>query len=140
MYPFLHSDSNAGTQVDENMQTAQKRNAARAEKFFFRKNIFQAGSSKVSSAGSSSPVSPTSPLSPTVEMNGYFNGLNGNGNGKHKDKKLRNCFPPPPPPEDGLKYSPVVEEYEAMTLEEIMLGKVCTSIPQHSFFTDRLVI
>lgn len=38
---------------------------------------------------------------------------------------MRNCFPPVPFPENGLvNRLPVDEEYEEMTMNEIMNGKV----------------
>ena len=44
-----------------------------------------------------------------------------------KEKKLRNCFVPPPMPEDAfesLRGHAVEEEYEEMTINEIINGKV----------------
>lgn len=93
------------SKVDENMQTAQKRNASKEARFYFRKNVFAAGSSQVSSSA---------------------NSVDEDGNPKPKEKKLGNCFPIPQrqsPPYSGS----VKEEYELMTLEEIMLGKVSYS-------------
>jgi glutamate--cysteine ligase catalytic subunit len=95
------------SKVDQNMQIAQKRDAARAEKFYFRKNIFppgQSGSatpSAASSSGSNSPIDGTS----------------------KREKKMRNCYPSVPKPEGGVKYIPVEEEMEEMTMHEIMNGK-----------------
>jgi len=94
-------------QVDGNMARAQKRDAAGLEKFFFRRNVFPPGqsspcSSAVSSSGSSSPCNASRP----------------------KEKKLRNCFPVLQLPEEGLNLAPVEEEYEEMTMNEIMNGKV----------------
>ena len=90
------------TKVDENMQTAQKRDAARKEKFYFRRNVFSSQSSSATSSSSS---------------------VDENGNPKPKEKKLKNCFDTPPRATD-LFDKPVEHEYELMTLEEIMLGKV----------------
>lgn len=90
------------SKVDINMQTAQKRGAANNEKFYFRKNVF---ATKTPSATSSSCS------------------LDENGNAKPKEKKLQNCFPTPLR-ENGLSSGPVEDEYELMSLEEIMLGKV----------------
>ena len=37
---------------------------------------------------------------------------------------MKNCFPPPPLPENGFAYrGPVEDEYEEMTMKEIMNGK-----------------
>ncbi|KAH8119161.1 glutamate-cysteine ligase catalytic subunit [Phellopilus nigrolimitatus] len=93
------------SKVDENMQTAQKRDAARADKFYFRKNVF---STQTSPSATSSACS--------VDDAGL------NGSAKPKEKKLRNCFPIPPRT-NGIPRGPVEAEYERMTLEEIMLGK-----------------
>ncbi|CCL99089.1 uncharacterized protein FIBRA_01103 [Fibroporia radiculosa] len=101
------------SKVDENMSRAQKRDAVHSQKFFFRKDVFPpSGSSRSSSAcssGSSSPVD-----GPDVV--------------RRKEKKLRNCFPSVPPPEDGHPSRPVEDEYEEMTMEEIMFGK-CPGFP-----------
>ncbi|TDL25969.1 glutamate-cysteine ligase catalytic subunit [Rickenella mellea] len=93
------------SKVDENMRTAQQRNAAREGKFYFRKSVLPTG--RVS--GSTTPCSSE----------------DGNGN-TPKEKKLRNCFPAPPVPEEA---TPVEEEYQLMTMEEIMIGTKCKSFP-----------
>lgn len=95
------------------MARAQKRNAARTGKFFFRKDIYPPGQetptpSVASSSGASSPVE----------------GMPGM-NGARRERKMRNCYPSAPKPENGFKHRPVEEEYEEMTLEEIFNGKVC---------------
>lgn len=102
--------------VDENMQTAQKRDAVLSETFYFRKNIFSSSnrSATPSSSGSSTPGS---------SGEGCSCGCGGNGYVKKKEKKMRNCFPAPPKPVDGV-VTPVEEEYELMTIKEIMTGKV----------------
>jgi glutamate--cysteine ligase catalytic subunit len=93
-------------QVDENMVTAQQRDAALSKKFYFRKNVFPPGhNSPCSSAGSSGTSSPCCASRP-------------------KEKKLRNCFPALQLPEAGMNYAPVKEEYEEMTMNEIINGKV----------------
>ncbi|EJD02940.1 glutamate-cysteine ligase catalytic subunit [Fomitiporia mediterranea MF3/22] len=89
------------SKVDENMQLAQKRDAARKEKFYFRRNVFSAQSPSASCSSTSQDE---------------------NGNPKPKEKKLGNCFPIPPRGND-IPDGPVEDEYELMTLEEIMLGK-----------------
>ncbi|KIK67150.1 hypothetical protein GYMLUDRAFT_69344 [Collybiopsis luxurians FD-317 M1] len=88
------------SKVDENMARAQARGASKSGKFYFRKDVHSAGNSPKSS-GSSSPVDGVRP----------------------KERKLRNCFPPPEIPEDGIYRGPVEEEYEEMTIDEIMNGK-----------------
>ncbi|KAG1870359.1 glutamate-cysteine ligase-domain-containing protein [Suillus tomentosus] len=93
------------SKVDQNMARAQKRDAVRSGKFYFRKDVLPPGHdtltiSPLSCSGSSSPVE----------------------GAPAKEKLLRNCFPPVPRPsfvEDG----PIEDEYEEMTVEEIFVGK-----------------
>lgn len=92
------------------MARAQKRNAARTGKFFFRKDVYPPGQgnatpSAASSSGASSPVD--------------------GANGVRRERKMRNCYPLAPEPENGFKPRPISEEYEEMTMEEIINGKVC---------------
>jgi glutamate--cysteine ligase catalytic subunit len=95
------------SKVDENMQRAHAINAVHHQKFYFRKNIFASGQSGASSTASSSGS--TSPVERVT---------------KKKDKKLPNCFPHLPRPENGfLRHERIEEEYEEMTLGEIMNGK-----------------
>ncbi|KAK2459263.1 hypothetical protein APHAL10511_008718 [Amanita phalloides] len=96
------------SKVDENMQRAQVRDAARSQKFFFRNNIHAFGHN-----GSSSNPMPSNSVSSMEEI------------AKKKDRKLSISFPPVIMPENGfLGHRPCVEqEYEEMTLEEIMNGK-----------------
>jgi len=90
------------------MARAQQRDASVSNKFFFRKDVYTNNRSANSSVGSSSGSNTP------------------NGSFKKKEKKLRNCFPPPPLPEKGfVSRVPVCEEYEEMTMNEIMNGKVC---------------
>lgn len=91
------------------MSRAQRRDAARSGKFYFRKSVLPPGHtsptiSTPSSSGSCSPVE-LSMGAPT------------------KEKKLRNCFPPVPRP-PFLEDKPIEDEYEEMTVEEIFVGKV----------------
>jgi len=90
------------------MQRAQKRDAVGTQKFFFRKDVYppmgSASTSIGSSSGSCSPVE---------------------GVPRKKDRKMRNCFPSVPVPDQGhVHRGPVEDEYEEMTIEEIMTGKV----------------
>lgn len=91
------------------MQRAQLRDASRSSKFYFRKNVFPPISSRTSSVQSSGAASP-------VE--------GANGIPRVKERRLRNCYPPIPPPEEGLPNVAVDEEYEEMTMDEILNGKV----------------
>lgn len=104
------------SKVDENMQRAQHRDALRTEKFYFRKDIFLPNSSRSSSATSSGSSSP------------IVGDCNGNGNGIHefppkKTKKMRNCFPEVPPAPEEYAEKKVEDEYEEMTMAEVMNGK-----------------
>lgn len=92
------------SKVDENMQTSQKRDAARNQKFYFRKNVYTSTSEQVSPASSAMS-------------------LDSNGVPKPKEKKMRN-YCTPLLRRDSVARGPVEDEYELMTLEEIMLGKV----------------
>ncbi|KAG7098839.1 hypothetical protein E1B28_000743 [Marasmius oreades] len=83
------------SKVDENMERAQERAAVKSRRFFFRKDVFTDGTPF--SSRSSSPM--------------------------NKEKKLLNHFPTPPPPENGSHRKSVEEEYEEMTMNEIMNGK-----------------
>lgn len=95
------------------MERAQKRGAVHSEKFYFRKHLFPPGSSRASSAENSGANTP-------VEGTNGINGVNGS---RVKDKKMRNCWPTVPPPADGFKAIPVDEEYEELTINQIMNGK-----------------
>lgn len=91
-----------------NMGRAQRRGASTSGKFYFRKDVYTTPRSGTSSAASTSGTS--SPV---------------DGSLRKKEKKMRNCFPPVPFPENGLvNRLPVDEEYEEMTMNEIMNGKV----------------
>lgn len=88
------------------MGRAQQRDAASNQKFYFRKDVHIKGSaaSSVCSSGSSTPL---------------------DGVPRVKTKKMMNCFPPIPLPVNGVHHdSPVEEEYEEMSMNEIMNGKV----------------
>lgn len=88
------------------MHIAQRRDAARKEQFYFRKNVFS--NSSRSASGASTPCSCENSLEGVIK----------------KSKKLLNCYPSPEPPEQGIVAGPVESEYELMTMKEIMLGKV----------------
>lgn len=89
------------------MSRAQRRDAARSEKFFFRKNLYREGTSGYSSSNASSGS-----CTPC------------NGAPRTKDKKMRNCFPSAPLPENGIHREPVQDEYREMNMNEIMNGDV----------------
>ena len=91
------------------MVRAQKRDAVRTGKFFFRRSVLPPGYisptlSTPSSSGSCSPVE-------------WHDGI------PPKERKLRNCFPRVRPP-PILVDAPIADEYEEMSMEEIFNGKV----------------
>ncbi|KAF7321268.1 Glutamate-cysteine ligase catalytic subunit [Mycena kentingensis (nom. inval.)] len=107
--PGLDSANKPIPKVDENMARAQKRDAAQSGKFFFRKNVSSPPSSAAPSScnsGCSSPIADTMPVPIPI-----------------KDKKMRNCFPDPPLPESDSLSMPVDDEYEEMSMDEIINGK-----------------
>lgn len=104
------------------MARAQKRDAVNREKFFFRKDVFPAGTSPLSTPLSSPHSSGcTSPIEPFMDGNG-----NGNGHAfPRKSRKLQNCFAEAPKPQNGEEaFGAVEEEYGEFTMEEIFHGKV----------------
>jgi len=106
------------SKVDENMQRAQHRDALQIEKFYFRKDIFLPNSSRSSSTTNSGSTSPA----------GSDCGCDGVTNGNHqfppkKTKSMRNCFPEFPPPPEEYVAKKVQDEYEEMTVIEVMNGK-----------------
>lgn len=107
------------SKVDENMQRAQRRDALRTEKFYFRRDIFLPNSSRSSTASNSGTSSP-------VGNDGGCGGI-GNGFTPKKAKMMRNCFPEVPPPPEDYTARKVEDEYEEMTVEEVMNGKVAWS-------------
>ncbi|CAL1706490.1 unnamed protein product [Somion occarium] len=99
------------SKVDENMARAQRRDAIHTQKFYFRKDVFAPGQpspiSTPASSGTSSPIDPTAT----------------NGIPLHKERKMRNCFPPPLKPETWHPQNPIEDEYDEYTLDEIINGK-----------------
>lgn len=139
-------------QVDENMDRAQKRDAVRQQKFFFRKDVFPAGHSmdfpctepiplpegdRVTTPCTEARANPqpapdnetqgTSTASPCpcsqVKTNGSSSPYMRFTPPLEKEKALRNCYPDIAPPVI-LDRKPVQEEYEEMTINEIINGKV----------------
>ena len=98
--------------VDENMHRAQQRDAVHTSKFYFRKDVL--------------PPNHTSPTSSSAPSSGDNSPVDSAGCGeiRAKEKKLRNCWPPLPRPINGERRGPVEDEYEEMSMDEIMNGKV----------------
>ncbi|KAG1877248.1 glutamate-cysteine ligase-domain-containing protein [Suillus subluteus] len=93
------------SKVDQNMARAQRRDAARSGKFYFRKDVLPPGHTTPtitppSCCGSCSPVEST----------------------PAKEKLLRNWFSRVPRPL-YVKDGPIEDEYEEMSMEEIFVGK-----------------
>jgi hypothetical protein len=94
------------------MHRAQVRDAARSKTFYFRKNVLPPGHSSptasTASSGNSSPVD-------SLDCGGAL---------RRKETKLRNCFPALQRPVNGEHRGPVEDEYEEMSMDQIMNGKV----------------
>ena len=115
LFAIIDDDNDLRLKVDENMKRAQRRDAARAEKFYFRKDVFPAGVPSPLSTPLSSPHS--SGASSPIEPNGT------NGIHIHKSRKLQNCFGEVPRPEKNDVFGKIEDEYDEFTLNEIFNGK-----------------
>jgi glutamate--cysteine ligase catalytic subunit len=93
-------------QVDENMTRAQQRDAVASSNFYFRSNVFPSLGSSSSSASSSAHSAPCGE------------------SGLPKETKLRNCFEPLAAPVNLADRGCVHSEYEEMSMNEIINGKV----------------
>ncbi|KAF9227348.1 GCS-domain-containing protein [Gyrodon lividus] len=96
------------SKVNENMERAQKRDAVRAGRFVFRKNVL--------------PPGYASPTISTPSSSGSCSPAEWNDGAPPKERRLRNCFPPAARP-STLVDNPVEDEYEEMSMEEIFTGK-----------------
>ncbi|CAE6420552.1 unnamed protein product [Rhizoctonia solani] len=129
------------SRVDENMARAQRRDAARAEKFWFRKWVWpRAGPPSVSHLnghinGHSNGHANGHSNGHNGHMNGHANGhtnghSNGHANGHSHGASTTNDRSPPlsadqsrcPSPKFP-EFMPIEEEYEEMTMDEIINGK-----------------
>lgn len=90
------------SKVDENMQTAQKRDACRKEKFWFRKQVRK--TQRLSNGTLPTAMNGTNGTT-NGTTNGKSNGLNGETNGYHNNGDHE-------------------DEFELMTIDEIFNGKV----------------
>ena len=131
------------------MNRAQKRDAIHQQKFYFRKDVFPAGDGmdfpctepvpepegdRVTTPCKANPQSAlgngsqaTASGSPCPRNEAQTNGSS-SPNMRFllplkKEKALRNCYPDVAPPVT-LERKPVEEEYEEMTINEIINGKV----------------
>ncbi|KAF8578012.1 GCS-domain-containing protein [Ramaria rubella] len=133
------------SKVDENMDRAQRRNAVHEQKFFFRKDVFPPGHSMDFPYTEPTPFSPcggkgkkpcdeakvnlkTPPCSEAqVVRSPCGEARNADSTDVEtmtpsRDNALRNCYPEFEPPENLVR-APVEEEYEEMTINEIINGK-----------------
>lgn len=94
--------------VDENIARAQKRDAVRTGKFFFRKSVL--------------PPGYISPLTGPLSSSESCTPKKGRDDIPERERVLGSCFHrvPSPPVADAL----IEDEYEEMTMEEIFSGKV----------------
>jgi len=90
------------SKVDENMKRAQMRDAVNQQKFFFRKEIFQTGRRPA--------YAPTEPMLPTPP------------NDQH-DLRLTNSLPAVPFDVPQELTTPVEDEYEELTMDQVINGK-----------------
>ncbi|KAF7977807.1 hypothetical protein HWV62_2725 [Athelia sp. TMB] len=96
------------SKVDENMQRAHILDACRSQTFFFRKKVF--------------PPEQTAPT-PPVPSDCSPSNCSDCASVNRKEAKIRNCFPALPRPVDGVNCGSIEDEYEEMSMEEIMNGK-----------------
>ncbi|QRV94293.1 glutamate-cysteine ligase catalytic subunit [Ceratobasidium sp. AG-Ba] len=94
------------SKVDENMKRAMKRNAARGEKFWFRKWVWGRGGV------------PVDPSAEHVKMHSHRS-ARGSDCSPPRSAEQSRCPSPGALPERG----PVGDEYEEMTMDEIINGK-----------------
>jgi glutamate--cysteine ligase catalytic subunit len=92
------------------MGRAQQRDASVSGRFYFRKDVFPPNQSWSTSTASSHSSS---------GANTPANGIAG-----QKEKKLRNCYPSLPLPGNAVHLGCINDEYEEMSMNEIMNGKV----------------
>lgn len=104
------------SKVDENMHRAQKRNAAREQKFFFRNSVFPTGWSSITHDLRSRPSSP---------MRNGFARSNGNSNGDRKSSPTPETRCPSPTRSDSSRDA--AEVCSEMTLNEVINGTVSSS-------------
>ena len=129
------STDTATRQVDENMHRAHRRDAVNQQKFYFRKDIMtkQSGSLLSRLKAMSAPATPA-PSSPTMTSGHRTpNGVNGvNGNGTPHEPSIKQEFVGPCCAEVDAELAkaaaqtptgPVEDEYEEMTINEIINGK-----------------
>lgn len=96
------------------MQRAQRRNAAVDTKFIFRKHILPPGHHSPTASGT---VTPCNTCGPESVIKG--------------DPKMDNCFEPITEPVSAKRVK-IEDEYEDMTMNEIMNGKVSVIPVSHS--------
>ena len=116
------------SKVDENMKRAHKRNAAREEKFFFKKKVFQRRSALfhpngVSNLNGAANGRPSHSRSPSSAANGVLRSLSPTNDGSRASSRASSrCASPEGLPE-------IDDEYEEMTINEIINGKPASGFP-----------
>ncbi|KAG8996383.1 hypothetical protein FRB90_012754 [Tulasnella sp. 427] len=108
------------SKVDENMQRAQKRNAVKEQRFWFRKNVYPTGNDVAYMH--STPTSSSPPESPVSEGYGHSHAVNG-----HHETHTKAFFSPdqsrcPSPLSSVSGTGRLEDEYEEMTINEIING------------------
>lgn len=127
------------SKVDENMQTAQKRDACRKEKFWFRKSSKSTaapqqnggvaadakinGSSTATTNGTANGK-PATLLNGSSKLNGHGNGLNGNANGNGHAHNGINGDSDHTDTDDEEN-----ELFQLLSINEIFNGKVSKGVP-----------
>jgi glutamate--cysteine ligase catalytic subunit len=113
------------------MNRAQERDAVHRQKFYFRKDVFPTGRSKDFPFTEPMPGATTQSVpcgeaqntaTPRPCSETKVNGTSPPHAHPKKEKALRNCYPDVQPV--TLERKPVEEEYEEMSINEIINGKV----------------
>ena len=102
------------------MGRAQQRDASRSHKLYFRKDVLPPGHTSPT-ASSTSSSRDSSPVESGCDKGPKF---------KRKESKMRNYFPSLPRPLNGVE-----DEYEEMTMEEIICGEINYFLSPLAVFT-----
>jgi len=110
------------SKVDENMQSAQKRSAISEQKFWFRKQVYPMGSQGF--YRHSTPVESSPPRSPARASfsNGIVNHNHVNGHTRSKTFQSPDQSRCPTPMSELFEPRKVEDEYEEMTINEVING------------------
>ncbi|KAG9046203.1 hypothetical protein FS837_004874 [Tulasnella sp. UAMH 9824] len=108
------------SKVDENMQRAQKRNALKDQRFWFRKNVYPLGNSV--SYAHSTPTSSSPPESPVSEAFAQSPIVNGGQEAPTKAFSSPDQSRCPSPLSSVSGTGRLEDEYEEMTINEVING------------------